>query len=116
MVGALCLPYLYNPFYLLKMLNFSQTYFTDLATMHGFTTKECVKRYCENTMDVAGELLNQAGINLNDFKGKVLPPKLVVFLRKINPTWEDLMDEKLRSITLDQLFPDKFPIEPQDTP
>lgn len=67
-------------------------------------------------MDVAGDLIKQAGINLNDFKGKVLPPKLVVFLRKINPTWEDLMDEKLKNITLNQLFPDKFLILTQDTP
>ena len=94
----------------------SQIYFTDLAMMHDFNTKECVKRYCENTMDVAGDLLKQAGINLNDFKGKSLPPKLVVFLRKINPTWDDLMDENLKKVTLNQLFPDKFPDLTHDTP
>lgn len=98
------------------MIDFSQTYFSDLAKMHGFNTKECVKRYCENTVDVAGNLLQQAGIDLDNFKGKILPMKLVVFLRKINPTWDDLMDENLKRVTLNQLFPDKFPDLTHDTP
>jgi hypothetical protein len=98
------------------MIDYSQTYFSDLAQLHGFNTKECVKRYCENTIDVAGNLLQQAGIDLDNFKGKILPVKLVVFLRKINPTWEDLMDENLKRVTLNQLFPDKFPDLTHDTP
>ena len=67
-------------------------------------------------MDVAGHLLKQAEINLDDFRGKILPYKLVLFLRKINPTWEDLMDEDLRKITFNQLFPDKFVDWTHDTP
>lgn len=99
-----------------QMIDYSKIVLTDLAMGHGFLTKSGVKRYCENTLDIAGDLLNQAGIDLEKYKGKILPLKIVVFLRKINPTWEDLQDEQLKAITLNQLFPDKFPIINPNTP
>lgn len=98
------------------MIDYSKIVLTDLAMEHGFLSKSGVKKYCENTLDIAGELLNQAGVNLEKYKGKILPLKIVVFLRKINPTWEDLQDEQLKAITLNQLFPDKFPINNLNTP
>lgn len=98
------------------MVDFSKTYLRDLAENHGFLSKLGVKNYCQNTKDIAGDLLSQAGIDLDKLKGKILPTKIVVFLRKINPTWEDLQNQELKAITLNQLFPDKFPIINQDTP
>lgn len=79
--------------------------------MHGFTTKNAVKQYIENTLSIAGDYIEKAELDLEKFKGKLLPIKLVVFLRKINPTFEDLMNEDLKKITFHDLFPDKFPTE-----
>jgi hypothetical protein len=90
------------------MLDFSNIYLKDLAGLHDYYGQRAVKKYCDNTEGIAGEMLEKAGVNLTEWKGKILPANLVIFLRKINPTWEDLQNQELQKIRYSQLFPNKF--------
>jgi hypothetical protein len=79
-----------------------------LAISHGYTYKGGVDKYCKLTIDICGDLLDMAGIDLMAWKYKKLPPKLILFLRKINPSEEDLQDEFLMNFKLSNIFPTKF--------
>lgn len=81
--------------------------------MHGYTDAKGVAKYCKITEDIAGEYLVKASVNLNDWRKKLLPINLIMFLRKINPSIEDITDTELQKITLNNLFPEKFIEESQ---